>query len=149
MAEHEKIVQEVNLRNQRLNASERRDDEYMEMISDYSMEPTSSFNQNGAHLLFQEVFRLLIGMACKLYKEQERYLEMFRTLSLNEVNQKRHKESQKLKSMIDEMLLNFSNIVKDFRYYDKYLLIESHTWTVQKICKLSVMEHTYFQIFHD
>ena len=44
MAEHEKIVQQVIERNQRLNASERRDDEYMEMISEYSMEPTKSFN---------------------------------------------------------------------------------------------------------
>mgnify|MGYP001430242272 CR=1 FL=1 len=93
LEEHEKIVQEVNLRNQRLNASERRDDEYMEMISEYSMEPTTSFNQNGAHSMFQEVFRVLIGMACKLFKEQEKYLEMFRTLSLNDVNKKRHKES--------------------------------------------------------
>lgn len=44
MAEHEQIVQQVIERNQRLNASERRDDEYMEMISEYSMEPTNSFN---------------------------------------------------------------------------------------------------------
>ena len=93
MAEHEQIVQQVIERNQRLNASERRDDEYMEMISEYSMEPTNSFNQSGAHTLFQEIFKLLIGNACKLFKEQEQYMEMFRTLSLNAINQKKHKES--------------------------------------------------------
>jgi hypothetical protein len=149
LAEHDKIVQEVNQRNQRLNASERRDDEYMEMISEYSMEPTKSFNQNGAHTLFQEVFKVLIGTACKLFKEQQKYMEMFRTLSLNALNQKNHKESQKLKTMVDEMLSHFANIIKDFRYYDKYLIIENDPWTVQKICKLSVLERTYFQIFHD
>ena len=74
---------------------------------------------------------------------------MFRNLSLNEINKKKHKESQKLKSMVDEMLNHFANIIKDFRYYDRYLLIESDPWTVQKICKLSVMDPTYFKIFHD
>jgi hemerythrin len=149
MAEHDKIVQEVNQRNQRLNASERRDDEYMEMISEFSMEPTKAFNQNGAHTLFQEVFKVLIGTACKLHKEHEKCIEMCRTLSLNAAQQKKHEESRKLKRMVDEMLSHFANIIKDFRYYDKYLLIEADPWTVQKICKLSVLERTYFQIFHD
>ena len=149
MAEHDKIVQEVNLRNQRLNASERRDDEYMEMISEFSMEPTKAFNQNGAHTLFQEVFKVLIGTACKLHKEHEKCIEMCRTLSLNATQQRTHEESRKLKRMVDEMLSHFANIIKDFRYYDKYLLIEADPWTVQKICKLSVLERTYFQIFHD
>jgi len=113
------------------------------------MEPTNSFNQSGAHTLFQEIFKLLIGNACKLFKEQEQYMEMFRTLSLNAINQKKHKESQKLKKMVDEMLSHFANIIKDFRYYDKHLIIENDPWTVQKICKLGVLERTYFNIFKD
>lgn len=122
----------------------------MELMSDYSMEPTQSFNQSGAHSLFTEIFRVLLGTACKLFKLQEKYLDMCRVLTLDDmIKQQRKEQTKLLKSIVDEIISHFAYIIKDFRYYDQYLLIESDAWTVQKICKLSIMDRTYFQIFKE
>ena len=122
----------------------------MELMSDYSMEPTQSFNQSGAHSLFTDIFRVLLGTACKLFKLQEKYLDMCRVLTLDDmIKQQRKEQTKLLTSIVDEIISHFAYIIKDFRYYDQYLLIESDAWTVQKICKLSIMDRTYFQIFKE
>ena len=75
---------------------------------------------------------------------------MCRVLSLDDmVKQQRKEQSRLLKSLVDEIISHFSYIIKDFRYYDQYLLIESDAWTVQKICKLSILDRTYFKIFRE
>ena len=75
------------------NGRIRRDAEYMEQLSEYSLEPTS-FNTNGSSNLFKTIFKALIAFLISYSNRPQHY------------NKDIQLQNKKIKSIVDG-ILNF------------------------------------------